>query len=172
MSFVAVNGSYHTLHSLYCVLTHPLFNNTHVVFDGTIPNMIGDMESLKIFTASNNSRRTSKGLSGILPDSIGRLAKLKTFDVSDNSLTGQIPASLGQCTKLEVLYLHQNSLEGDVPPELGNLESITEMKLGDNNLAGEVPEGLCSAGTGLIQVDCSVTCTEGCCTEYDCDSTF
>ena len=125
------------------------------------------MESLEVFTASNNNRRGSDGLIGILPTSLGLLADLKKFDVSDNAITGQIPAALGQCTNLEILYLHQNALTGDVPSNLGNLGNIVGMYLHINDLEGEVPEDLCRAGEREVQVDCTVACAEDCCMDYD-----
>jgi len=142
-----------------------------LVFDGTIPENIGDMESLAVFTAKNNRRRGSDGLTGNLPESLGRLANLVQLDVSKNSLTGEIPTSLGRCTKLEALLLNSNYLEDEVPSELGNLVGIEEMNLERNWLEGEVPQALCSyAEAESIQVDCSVEC--GCCTNYDCGGGF
>lgn len=154
-----------------CHLTYCLLALSSKVFDGTIPSRIGDLEDLEIFTASNNRRRDSNGLSGQLPASLGDLYNLLEFDVSDNSITGLIPAALGQCESLEILHLQENSLEGDVPAALGNLYSLTSMNLRNNDLEGQVPDDLCSADADpelSIQVDCSVTCAEGCCTDYNC----
>jgi len=140
---------------------------SHIVFSGSIPEAIGDMESLETFTAANNKRRDSNGLSGPLPESIGRLSKLYEFDVSDNSITGQIPSTIGQCLGLGIVGLQENELEGDVPSALGNLVNLESINLVNNFLQGEVPESLCSAGV-TIYVNCSVTCTDGCCTDYNC----
>jgi Leucine-rich repeat (LRR) protein len=138
-----------------------------LVFDGSIPEEIGEMDSLEIFTAANNKRRDSNGLSGPLPESLGKLGNLYEFDVSDNSITGQIPSTLGLCMGLSILNLQENELEGDVPSALGNLVNLDSMNLVNNFLQGEVPESLCSAGV-TIYVNCSVTCTDGCCTDYSC----
>lgn len=129
--------------------------------------MIGDMESLETFTAANNKRRNSNGLTGPLPESLGRLSKLYEFDVSDNSITGQIPSTFGLCTGLGILDLQENDLQGDLPSALGNLVKLESLNLMNNFIQGEVPESLCSAGV-TIHVNCSVACADGCCTDYNC----
>jgi len=108
------------------------------------------MAGLSVFTARNNARRSSPGLRGPIPTSIAKLYGLYEFDVSDNRLTGTIP------------------------PEVANLEYLTKFVVHQNNLSGSVPELMCPAEDSLaeetidIQVDCGVSCPEGCCTDYTC----
>jgi len=105
-----------------------------------------------------------------LPESLGRLSSLNWFDVAENSITGEIPIGLGDLAEnMEYLYLNDNSLEGSVPSELGNLVDILELYLENNGLTGQVPEALC--GEADIRVDCTVSCPDGCCTNYNCTST-
>lgn len=125
------------------------------------------MEGLETFTAANNKRGGSNGLSGPLPESLGSLSNLYEFDVSDNSITGQIPSTLGLCMGLGILELNENELEGDIPLALGNLVNLESINLLNTFLQGEIPESLCIAGV-TIYVNCSVTCTDGCCIDYNC----
>ena len=154
------------------ILIYAPYSRTFLVFEGTLPKTIGNMESLIVFTAKNNRRsgRDSNGIGGQLPESLGSLANLVQLDVSKNSLTGEIPNSLGQCTALVTLFFDKNYLEGDVPAELGDLVSIKELNLERNWLEGEVPPALCSYVEAEIQVDCSVECD--CCTDYECDDDY
>ena len=124
------------------------------------------MASLEYFTAFKKKRGIKAGIGGPLPDSLGNLFMMSWFDVSDNSITGQIPAAIGDMTNMEYLILNGNSLDGDSPTELGNVGSIKEFYLTNNNLSGRVPKGLCGLDAD-IQVDCSVLCLDGCCTDYD-----
>lgn len=129
------------------------------------------MESLETFTASKNKRQGRDGLSGPLPESLGSLVNLYQFDVSSNSLTGEISV-LGECTNLEIVNLQENNFGGGVPAEFGSFSYLESVNLKDNNLEGGVPTGMCEAredgGKATIQVDCSVSCADGCCTDYDC----
>merc|ERR1712238_315034 len=85
------------------------------LFDGTIPQDMGNMVSLATFTARNNKRRSSPGLVGTIPASIGSMRGLVEFDVSDNRLTGQIPPEVANLEFLGKFIVSQNNLVGSVP---------------------------------------------------------
>ena len=98
---------------------------------------------------------------------LGNLTQLKYIKASEAALTGVIPASFGNLRNLIEIDLSMNRLTGTIPSELGNLKSVELMDLTNNFFSGTVPDGLCIDGS-IIQVNCSVTCPLGCCTNYEC----
>ena len=80
-------------------------------FTGSIPNSIGRLGSLVIFSSARNS------FSGALPQSISNLSSLVVLDVSHNGLSGTIPSLPFQ---LKVAVLHQNKFT-----KLPSLENST-----------------------------------------------
>ncbi|XP_024640779.1 receptor-like protein 9DC3 [Medicago truncatula] len=86
--------------------TIDLSNN---MFEGEIPQVIGELNSLKGLNLSNN------GITGSIPQSLGHLRKLEWLDLSCNQLTGEIPVALTNLNFLSVLKLSQNHLEGIIP---------------------------------------------------------
>lgn len=57
-------------------------------FEGEIPNVIGELHSLKGLNLSHNR------LTGPIPQSIGNLSNMESLDLSSNILTGVIPSEL------------------------------------------------------------------------------
>ncbi|XP_058728533.1 receptor-like protein 7 [Vicia villosa] len=86
--------------------TIDLSNN---MFEGEIPQVIGELNSLKGLNLSNN------GITGTIPQSLSNLRNLEWLDLSRNQLTGEIPASLTNLNFLSFLNLSQNLLEGIIP---------------------------------------------------------
>ncbi len=138
--------------------------------DGPLPTTIGDLGSLKV------RLHTCIWLIGavtlifyILFCSYSSFCDCveQALILSKNFFTGNLPAELGNLVNLEELHLQDNLLEGKVPSELGNLISIEYLDLTNNIVSGEVPDGLCIDGA-IIKVNCSVTCTQECCTNYEC----
>ncbi|XP_027187784.2 receptor-like protein 35 [Cicer arietinum] len=86
--------------------TIDLSNN---MFEGEIPEVIGELNSLIGLNLSNN------GITGTIPKSLGNLINLEWLDLSRNHLTGEIPESLSNLTFLCFLNLSQNQLEGIIP---------------------------------------------------------
>nr|GEU44322.1 leucine-rich repeat-containing protein [Tanacetum cinerariifolium] len=78
-------------------------------FDREIPNMIGNLSSLKVLNLSHNN------LNGRIPFSLGNLSEIESLDLSWNQLTGEIPESLAGIKRLEVLSLSHNRLVGRIP---------------------------------------------------------
>lgn len=86
--------------------TIDLSNN---MFEGEIPQVIGELNSLKGLNLSNN------GITGSIPQSLSHLRNLEWLDLSCNQLTGEIPVALTNLNFLSVLNLSQNHLEGIIP---------------------------------------------------------
>ncbi|XP_076918597.1 receptor-like protein Cf-9 homolog isoform X2 [Bidens hawaiensis] len=78
-------------------------------FEGEIPNIIGNLNSLKALNLSHNS------LTGRIPQALGNISEIESLDLSSNKLTGEIPQSLADVTSLEFLNLSQNHLMGHIP---------------------------------------------------------
>ncbi|PWA43345.1 Leucine-rich repeat-containing protein [Artemisia annua] len=78
-------------------------------FERGIPEIIGNLSSLKVLNLSHNS------LNGRIPNSLGKLSEIESLDLSWNQLTGNIPKSLAGIKGLEVLNLSQNHLVGRIP---------------------------------------------------------
>ncbi|XP_039690035.1 receptor-like protein 9DC3 [Medicago truncatula] len=86
--------------------TIDLSNN---MFEGEIPQVIGELNSLKGLNLSNN------GIIGSIPQSLSHLRNLEWLDLSCNQLKGEIPVALTNLNFLSVLNLSQNHLEGIIP---------------------------------------------------------
>ncbi|XP_057797873.1 putative receptor like protein 25 [Salvia miltiorrhiza] len=92
---------------------------------------------LKTFTTIDLS---SNNFSGSIPDSIGNLNSLRYLNLSHNNLMGHIPASLGNISVLESLDLSWNKLDGGIPSELTRLTFLAKLNLSMNDLAGQIPQ--------------------------------
>ena len=86
--------------------TIDLSNN---MFEGEIPKVIGELNSLKGLNLSNN------GIAGNIPQSLSYLKNLEWLDLSRNQLRGEIPMALTNLNFLSFLNLSQNHLEGIIP---------------------------------------------------------
>ncbi|XP_020103227.1 receptor-like protein 12 [Ananas comosus] len=78
-------------------------------FHGAIPEVIGNLRSLRALNMSHNA------FTGGIPSGFGGLAQLESFDLSSNQLSGEIPESLTSLTFLASLNLSYNSLVGRIP---------------------------------------------------------
>ncbi|KAI3793220.1 hypothetical protein L1987_35836 [Smallanthus sonchifolius] len=78
-------------------------------FEGEIPNIIGNLNSLKVLNLSHNS------LTGHIPQAFGKISEIESLDLSWNQLVGEIPQSLANLTFLGFLNLSQNHLVGRIP---------------------------------------------------------
>ncbi len=98
----------------------------------TLPELIGDLQSLEILDLVNNELRT-------LPESIGRLQGLKQLHLRNNRLI-TLPKSIGDLQSLEMLYLVNNRLI-TLPDSIGGLQSLKELHLSYNYLI-RLPESI------------------------------
>ncbi|KAF8006107.1 hypothetical protein BT93_K0418 [Corymbia citriodora subsp. variegata] len=78
-------------------------------FEGFIPELIGDLKSLRMLNLSNNF------LIGSIPPSLANLIVLESLDLSWNSLVREIPQQLAQLTFLSVFNISHNHLSGPIP---------------------------------------------------------
>ncbi|KAD7480256.1 hypothetical protein R6Q59_009026 [Mikania micrantha] len=76
-----------------------------------------------------------------IPNIMGNLNSLKVLNLSHNSLTGQIPSTLGKISEIESLDLSWNQLEGEIPQSLTALTSLGFLNLSQNHLMGRIPRG-------------------------------
>ncbi|KAG2722069.1 hypothetical protein I3760_02G112500 [Carya illinoinensis] len=83
-------------------------------------------------------RLGSTNFYGELPDSIGNLKSLVIFTVRYCNFSGEIPSSLGNLTNLEVLLLQSNRLHGSIPRSISRLVNLEILRLHDNDLSGTV----------------------------------
>jgi len=135
-----------------------LFSNNLI---GTLPDELGEINSLYKITLSNNQELTGDipesifnvdslvwlaigncALIGTIPNNIGNCAYLKSISFRENSLTGLIPSEIGNIDSLQFLYLFDNQLSGTIPPELGNCTNLWYLMLNDNQLNGTIPAEL------------------------------
>ncbi|GJU40087.1 leucine-rich repeat-containing protein [Tanacetum coccineum] len=124
---VAMKGVDQDIPRLFVNLTIVDLSNNYL--DGEIPNIIGNLSSLKVLNLSHNH------LNSQIPYSLGNLSEIESLDLSWNQLTGEIPESLAGIKGLEVLRLSHNRLVGRIPDG-------TQFKTFDeNSFEGNV--GLC-----------------------------
>ena len=100
----------------------------------TIPENIGDLDSLVSLSLKNNQLTT-------LPESIGDLSSLEYLRLNGNQLTS-LPESIGDLSSLEDLNLDNNQLT-TLPESIGDLSSLTSLYLYDNQLT-ILPDSFCN----------------------------
>ncbi|AQK41746.1 Cf2-like protein [Zea mays] len=79
-------------------------------------------------------------LEGTIPEALGSLLSLRILNLSHNNFIGNIPAQLGSLTDLESLDLSCNQLLGEIPQELTDLTFLATLNLSDNDLVGRIPQ--------------------------------
>ena len=127
----------------------------HKHLKSTIPENIGDLDSLKIL------RLTGNELTGGIPDNLMNLNNLKILKLNSNYIgcfeygvgndeclvhcndteecSGTIPENIGLLTNIDTLWLNDNNLSGEIPPSITNLTGLGHLYLQDNNLYGSIP---------------------------------
>ncbi|KAL4605853.1 hypothetical protein ACB092_09G059800 [Castanea dentata] len=103
-------------------------------FNGSFPNLIGDMEHLRYFSLSNNK------IVGQVPSIIGQLTELETLSLSWNQISGSIPKEIADCKWLSELLLSHNHLTGSIPSQISDLQLLNLLDLSCNNLTGNIPD--------------------------------
>jgi Leucine-rich repeat (LRR) protein len=140
-------GKLKKLESLY------LYRETKTPYKGligSIPESLGDIETLKYIRLQNNQ------LSGSVPATFEKLTNLYELNLANNELTGTLPGSLSKLSKLNSIYLQNNGLSGSLPVEFRDFAAIQILDLYNNNFEGTIPEGFqgktgCYAQTNSIQ---------------------
>ncbi|CAK9212332.1 unnamed protein product [Sphagnum troendelagicum] len=104
--------------------------------NGLLPMSLGNLWQLSYLSLANNFLNTS------LPPELGNLTQLTQLDLSNNAFWGPIPAELGKLVHLTTLSLSRNNLSGSIPPEISQCGNLQILTLDRNNISGEVPETL------------------------------
>ena len=102
------------------------------------------LQKLKFFDIGFNF------FSGTIPNNLGNLESLSELFLEHNRLIGTIPKSLYRGSgigsnplPLAQLYLQQNDLSGTLPSGLGQLPELKELFVDGNKLTGTIPSVLC-----------------------------
>ncbi|KAL8102478.1 hypothetical protein AgCh_027105 [Apium graveolens] len=84
---------------------------------------------------------SSNNFTGEIPEVIGELISLRLLNLSHNSLTGHMPSLLGNMSLLESLDFSSNQLTGIIPRKLTSLTFLSTLNLSENHLSGAIPQG-------------------------------
>ncbi|GAU14481.1 hypothetical protein TSUD_250210 [Trifolium subterraneum] len=99
------------------------------------------IELTRILTTFTTIDLSNNKFEGEIPQVIGELKSLKGLNLSNNGITGTIPQSLSYLRNLEWLDLSRNQLRGDIPMTLTNLNFLSFLNLSQNHLVGIIPKG-------------------------------
>ncbi|AES99948.1 putative leucine-rich repeat-containing, plant-type, leucine-rich repeat domain, L [Medicago truncatula] len=99
------------------------------------------MELTKILTTFTTIDLSNNMFEGEIPQVFGELISLKGLNLSNNKITGTIPYSLSSLRNLEWLDLSRNQLKGEIPLALTNLNFLSFLNLSQNHLEGIIPTG-------------------------------
>lgn len=145
-------------------------------FSGTLPSEIFQFKNnLETFLISSNK------FSGTLPEELytSRFGAFGYAALSDCNFTGTISTQIGRLSDLQQLDISNNNFHGSLPSELAALTNLRELKVNGNDLTGAIPSSVCSdvtsihadcwpeEATGIVKVDCPLTCCEECCDQSD-----
>ena len=99
------------------------------------------IELVKIQSLFTTIDFSNNNFKGEIPEVIGELRSLKGLNFSHNNLIGCMPQSLGNLTNLEWLDLSSNKLTGEIPMQLADLTMLAFLNLSENYLSGHIPQG-------------------------------
>jgi Leucine-rich repeat (LRR) protein len=99
------------------------------------------MDDINILTIFNVLDLSNNLFEGEIPEVIGDLKLLEVLNLSTNNLIGEIPLSLSKLTLLESLDLSKNKLIGEIPMKLLSLTFLSVLNLSYNRLEGKIPIG-------------------------------
>lgn len=88
---------------------------------------------------------SSNVLNGTIPDSIFEVPTLRLAYFSNNSIVGTIPPNYSKPPLLRDLFFDGNGLTGSIPPlmQAGDLQDLNELLLQNNFLSGSMPSSVC-----------------------------
>ncbi|XP_062005632.1 receptor-like protein 7 [Rosa rugosa] len=97
------------------------------------------MNLAKILTVFTLLDFSCNKFNGSIPEEIGGLKSLRVLNLSNNAFTGAIPSSLSNLQVVESLDLSQNNLSGEIPPQFAKLTFLSFLNLSNNQLVGKIP---------------------------------
>lgn len=106
----------------------------------SIPNWIGEFNSVRIFLVVNEKNKKIKKI----PSSIGRLSNLKQIDIKNNEIS-TIPNSFYNLTNLTYIELEGNAIE-NLSKKIENLKKLESINLSENPLKS-LPINTCELKT-------------------------
>ncbi|KAH1120655.1 hypothetical protein J1N35_003815 [Gossypium stocksii] len=99
---------------------------------------------------------------GSIPQNLGKLSSLKALYLADNLFKGSLPVpGLCELRRLQVLDISHNRLEGTLPSCLSNLTSLKVLDVHDNLLSGSITPNLIPSQKFLQFIDLSNNVFEG-----------
>jgi len=108
---------------------------------------------------NNSSENKNEDSTSTIPESIGDLETLEVLDLSNNDLSGSIPKSMKKLKNLKKLNLSGNNLSGTIPYDMKDLKNLNEIKLNNNEklegyapLFEDSPSSCSYSGTNLCQL--------------------
>ena len=104
--------------------------------NGTLPNTIGSLIYMVLFSSANNK------IHGTIPESIGNWTLLEHFSISTNTISGTIPLAFTKLTQLQLLELQYNKLTGTISSDFQFLRYLSDLDLQHNALYGTLPDEL------------------------------
>ena len=126
----------------------------------TIPQSIGNLDSLRYLALENNQIDT-------IPNTIGNLKRLVVFNVDQNNIT-YIPPLIKNLSNLQTFQIFHNKLgtsdnnPGTLEKNIGQLNKLTKFDLSNNKLV-TLPQNMCDIlnNPGItIFLDNNLLCTE------------
>lgn len=100
--------------------------------NGTLPQCMGNSESLLVLRLGNNS------FHGSILHACSTGNNLRMMDLNSNQFQGKLPLSLVNCVMLEGLDLTSNELTDVFPSWLGTLPELRLLLLRHNRFYGEI----------------------------------
>ncbi|XP_061999294.1 receptor-like protein 7 [Rosa rugosa] len=107
----------------------------------TVTNKGLEMELENVLSIFISIDFSCNKFNGSIPEEIGELQSLYALNLSNNAFTGAVPSSLSNLSQLESLDLSKNKLSGQIPPELTKLTFLAFLNLSYNQLVGRIPSG-------------------------------
>ncbi|KAF8028269.1 hypothetical protein BT93_E1008 [Corymbia citriodora subsp. variegata] len=114
---------------------------SNMTYAMTLMNKGVEREYAKIPDALVAIDLSNNKLEGFIPELIGDLKSLRMLNLSNNYLFGSIPSSLASLIVLESLDLSWNNLVGEIPQQLAHLTFLSNFDVSHNRLSGPIPRG-------------------------------
>lgn len=108
-------------------------NSTNIAQNYVIPQCIGNITSLSVFSIYNSSA------SGALPLSICNLINITKLDIGNNILSGSLHGCIFEMPHIVHIIASDNKFTGSLDVEVINLVNLTFLVLANNKLKGQFP---------------------------------